>query len=255
MVPTKTLASKVPLPDKIIPPPEPLPTNPPVIPLFNQTQQVVMEYTQQQLETFETSDDTSNSPPSWGAHMAALKKARDEQMAAVKRAKEQKDAEEAAAAVIQKAQWQQRWWTNYLANYRYTLIALHDALEHDAHQDGDGVSQSEKFFQCLPDSLNPSIGDFKPAEIKFQKNTNMDFIVSITAPNISGLRQLSISCGCGYLETDGEWGDSYRCHLHVEGVDFDDDRTTNISNAHILINNSINDLISSEHYYLETTNK
>jgi len=130
-------------------------------------------------------------------------------------------AKQAAEANLQKQQDIQQLWDKYLPHYQRMLIVLHDLLTREATTKGDGISQSVDYFTSLPKTIDPKIGDFQIAKIGFQKDTNMDFVVTITAMNDANDRRFKITSSCGTLLMDLSYGDELFTHIHI-APDFDD---------------------------------
>ena len=101
----------------------------------------------------------------------------------------------------------QKWWDVYLPHYRHTLVVLHDVLASEALKTGDGIVQSADYFQSLPPTIDPKKGGFQIARIGFQKDTNMDFTVTVTGLNGGYLRYLEISCPGCVLQLSASWGE------------------------------------------------
>lgn len=159
-----------------------------------------------------------------------------------------------AAAEERSRKLAQGMWEAYLPHYQFSLSALNDELMREAAQQSDRISKSEGYFTSIPDKPYNRGEQFQVAEIKFQKNTNMDFTVSVSGPNPANYGQLTISCEAGYLKTDGERGDFFRCDLHV-APDFDDGGRTNYSNADKMIAAFVKELVAAQIDYLSRTNK
>ncbi len=231
--PPKQVSIAKPLPVKIIPRPEPPPEPPPTV----SNQQVAEVETQKQYENFNVV--TGSVIGDALSRFASIKAEKDAKIESDKR---QKNLEA------------QKWWTNNLSYYQRSLVVLHDVLTGESTKTGDGIAQSVGYFQCLPSTIDPEKGGIKAATIGFQKNTNVDFLITITAPNVSGHRTLNISCRGGFTELIPGWGKEFYSHLHVY-PDFDDDREVPIEKANDLIDESIKDLIASQFLFLSKTNK
>ena len=216
----KSISIPKPLPVKIIPRPEP-PPPPPIV----STQQLADVETQKQFENFNEGTGVTEDAASQIAKLKA------EKVAKIESENRQKNLE------IQK------WWDVYLPYYQHSLAVLHDVLTSESTKTGDGIDQSVGYFQCLPPAIDPKIGEIKAAEIRFQKNTNMDFLVTIAGLNASGHRQLKISCSGGLLEMYATWGDKFGRTLHVY-PDFEDYKDVPIDKANDLILESIKQLVA-----------
>jgi hypothetical protein len=140
-------------------------------------------------------------------------------------------------------------WSTDVPHFRHALICLRDSMLHIAEKDGDGISQSDGFLQCLPDNLDPDFGAFKPAEIRFQKNTNIDFMISVEAVNGDGNRGFIISCAAGFLQM-GEGGGRWHCTVGVPSASFKETVVTDADGADTNTTSSIKELISAERYFL-----
>lgn len=218
--PPKIIAKSLPV--KIIPNPQPIPptTNIPA-------QQLAGVETQKQFENFNEGTGVIEDAVSQIARLKA------EKAAATESENRKRNLE------IKK------WWDVYLPYYQHSLVVLHDVLASESAKAGDGIAQSVEYFQCLPPAIDPKIGEIKAAEIRFQKNTNMDFLVAITGLNTSGHRQLKISCRGGLLEMDGIWGYKFRRNLHVY-PDFEDYKDVPIDKANDLILEAIKQLVAAQ---------
>ncbi|MGA3284800.1 MAG: hypothetical protein ABSD57_10135 [Verrucomicrobiota bacterium] len=231
-----------PLPTKIIPRPEPPPTPP-----AYSTQQVAVIETQKQFETFNGDTETTNGSEMQVAQLIAHVKA--EKAAAQAEQAAKSEAEHRQRNLDAKKQWD-----IYLPYYQHSIAILHDILISKSAITGDGISQSVGYFQCLPSTIDCNIGSLKVAEIGFQKNTNMDFLLTITDLNGANHRKLIIACGGGHLELEPANGDRMWRKLHLE-PDFDDFIEYPITNANELISKSINLLVDGQIYYLSQTNR
>jgi hypothetical protein len=140
-------------------------------------------------------------------------------------------------------------WSNDVPHFRHALTCLRDSMLHLAEKDGDGISQSDGFLQCLPDKLDPNFGAFKPAEIRFQKNTNIDFIISVEAVNGDGNRGFIISCAAGFLQM-GEGSGNWHCTVNIPSASYDETVLTDANGADTNTTSSVKDLISAERYFL-----
>jgi hypothetical protein len=148
----------------------------------------------------------------------------------------------------------QKVWVVYLPYYKRSLIVLHDTLLRQATKESDGIEQSEGYFQCLPASIDVTNGEIKLAEIKFQKNTNMDFLIKLSGLATGSHRSLKISSGGCEIDMEAEWGDYYHRILRI-GSDFNDMKRVPIAEADDFIPSAINDLIDARKYSLVITNK
>ena len=183
--------------------------------------------TQKQFETF--SADTGGVE-NVASHIARLKA---EKAAKIEEENRQKDID------IKK------WWNIYLPYYQHSLVVLHDVLTSESAKAGDGIAQSVGYFQSLPPDIDPKTEEIKSANIGFQKDTNMNFLVVISGLNISQHRQLKIYCSSGYLEMEAAWGKTFWRNLHID-PDFDDFKEVPIDKADDLISESIKDLIGAQ---------
>jgi hypothetical protein len=236
-----------PLPTKTIPRPEPAP--PPMIVI---TQQLADAETQKQFETFNlnTGDVEDTNIPAIISEIAKLKA---EQVAKIAKLKAENDAKIGSEKRKRDLNIQ-HWWDVYLPHFKHSLTVLHDALADEARKTGDGITQSVDYFQCLPPTIDSKIGELKVAEIGLQKNTNMDFIVSITALTGSDVRYLRISCGGCFLESWLSWGEKFIRDIHID-PDFDNEKEVPIEKANELIDEEMKELIAARYYVLSNTNK
>jgi hypothetical protein len=230
-----------PLPDKIIPRPEPPP------PLIVSTQQIVGIETQKSFEIF--NPDTG----AIGDATSPISKLMAENFAKIAKLKADNDAIKEAEKRKRELNIQ-KWWDVYLPYYNRSLIVLHDVLAGEAAKTGDGIAQSAGYFQCLPPTIDPKIGELKVAEIGLQKNTNIDFIITITALTDSDVRRLRISCGGCFLESWPSWGDKFIRDIHID-PDFDNEKEVPIEKANELIGDEIKDLVAARYYISSNTNK
>jgi hypothetical protein len=227
-----------PLPDKIIPSsefaaptiPAPRPTNDftitPSLPVAS-----VNQFENFNPDTGDADDDISNKMAQIRAEAAAKKEAGHHQR-------------NLAAQQI---------WQDFLPYCQRSIVVLRDVLSRKASKVGDGIAQSSGYFQCLPPAMDCDTGAIQIAEIRFQKNTNMSFLITVDGLHMDNLRPLIISCNSGILYLEPH-GNTLRSFLHLN-PDIDMDKSDKMTNADNIISQAINDLVAGESAFLSNANK
>ena len=236
------------LPTKVVPRPEQPPSPPP--PASTQqlaTIETPTIATQMPVEVFNA--DTSFI----GTAMTKIDKIKADIEA--KKAKETADTEAQAKAEKEKLRLEiPRDWERGLNHYRRMLVVLHDTLLDEAKKNGDGIVQSEGYFQCIPSAIDPQIGEIKAATIGLQNNTNVSFSISISGLNYAGHRQVYVSCAAGNLEIYPGMGDDFYAILNADlGVPFDNKTTADKADG--LISDYLDSLIVAQYQFLSKTRK
>jgi hypothetical protein len=220
-----------PLPVKIIPKPEPPPQ------AVSAQQSAVVE-TQKQFEYFNANTGDAED----AAQRIAILRA--------------ETANKKEAELRQRNLEAQEWWAVCLPHYRRSLVVLHDILLSKAPS-GDGIAQSDGYFQCLPTNMDSTVPQINVAEIGFQKNSNMNFMIIVTAPNPGGYRRLRISCSGGDLEFG--WHDRLESFLHVSHIfpelDGEVINASPFNKTNEFIAESIEGIIAAQGFFLSKTNK
>lgn len=238
------IVSKKPLPTKVIPRPEAQPS-----PMIIPTQQVavtepIVTNTSKTFDQFDSTIADTNDTTYRIQQLREAKQQAKEQQIAEQNARAQRENQARLLDI-------KKWWDLYLPYYNHSLVVLHDALLHEAAKEGDGIAQSNDYFQSLPSSIAPSVGGFNVAEIRFQKSTNMDFIVSVTALNSANRRTLRIISAGGFIEMELGSGDKVHGNLHIEpDIDLPFEVATNQANTKMV--ESVNDLIGAEILFLQS---
>ena len=221
-----------PLPEKMIPRPEPPPPGAP-------TNKAVVSISSDEIETF------SSAPNGLGDYSNYMEK--------VKAGKAAQKAAQDLEAARTKQQAIQHLWDIYLPHYKRMLVTLHDILTSEAARKGDGISQSVDYFDSLPKTIDPKTADFQIAKIGFQKDTNMIFLVRITEMNSDCDRRFKITSDCGTLEMDLSYGSVLVSHIHT-APDFDDAQNVEIDKSDEFMKTAIGALISAQEAYGNKTN-
>jgi len=228
-----------PLPDKIIPRPEPPP------PMYTQQTAIVSppvtSETQAQFEYFNTHTGKVESIVKKFAKLKAEQEAQN----AAQAAKLQENIQKRNLEI-------QQIWKDDLRYYQRALTDLRDDLEKEIATNGDGIVQSEGYSRCLPSAIDPNIGEMNPATIGFQKNTNMLFKITLTALDNFGGRLLRISCPNGCLELHGFQGRLWG-GLHFDPVK--EDKDVPFSQADSLVDELVDGLVDAQKDFLSNTNK
>ncbi|HZM02700.1 MAG TPA: hypothetical protein VFC44_06725 [Candidatus Saccharimonadales bacterium] len=215
-----------PLPDKIIPGPEP-----PQEPLKSFPLAVIME----SRKPFETNvQDTGDAA-------SELEKTKAEKMAVA-----DKLVSDARAA-----------WGNNLPVYNYSVEELHTLLTREAIGRKDGIAKTVGYFQCLPPDVDPKIRLTNVAEIQFQAETNMDFKIAITADRADEPHGLAISCNCGSLiiatPHSGSGFSSFYIRVNIPG--FKDSDWKSPLDARDFIKHCLKILVAGQLDSVNSTNK
>jgi hypothetical protein len=234
---SKEPASSKPLPTKVIPRPEPPPQPPPVV----TNQQVESTETQKPLEYFNAGTETNASGVAKFESAAAT----------IARLKSEKEAKAKADALKINLEIQNNWDCER-TNYQHALVVLHDALNKEL-TNGDGIVQSQDYFQCLPKTIDPKTGVMKVAQIGLQKNTNLEFLVTVTELR-GAYNRLIIISGNGCSLEFNQWNSQFSKRLNVNKLDLVDDKIVSMDAANGLIFDSISDLIDAQKWSLAVTN-
>ena len=232
--PKQSIAAK-PLPEKTIPEPK--------VPIGAPTQQIVTVEAQKQFET-----NTLN-----------VKNDSDIE-SVVDQAKLQKQADIAANEQRDNLSVQEMW-DNNLPFFRHSLEYLYDILNLEAAKRGDGIEKKSGYFNCLPQKINFKMDETEVSEIRFQKETNLDFKVSITKGGQNPLQPngMKIVYACGYLEFEPFWvisGSHFHIIIQIPG--YNDDKTTeNMTNdqRRELVEMRVKILVGAQIRYLSSTNR
>lgn len=108
-------------------------------------------------------------------------------------------------------------WSNSVPNYKQEMVSLNDYLAKLVRGQNDGISRSEDYFDALPQTIDPNGRETIIAEIKFQKNTNLDFKIFLDDGQNEVRRPLKITCSGGYLYSIPEMsGNSFDMTVYDE---------------------------------------
>jgi hypothetical protein len=142
------------------------------------------------------------------------------------------------------------WWLKAIPDYNYALESLNNILVKNLPA-GDGMGLSPGYFTCLPTNLAEDIAGEKFAEIKYQKNTNIDFIISIQGKPTEE-RLLLISGSHGSLELHPVTSrNTFSRAIHFPDVDYMNE--TNVD-FHKYIDGGLIQLIRYQNAYSNDTN-
>jgi hypothetical protein len=147
---------------------------------------------------------------------------------------------------------QQTTWTNSYPYFHEALIILHDQL-HELSKidyDGapDGITQPENYYD-LPKSIDQKNGAFPLTHIGFQRNTNINFAVTISGWEWMDKRKLIITCPNGTLALSINWAGYLNGFLDINNPAFPYHKCVPIKDAHALISYEINALIRAQWDY------
>jgi uncharacterized membrane protein YjfL (UPF0719 family) len=120
-------------------------------------------------------------------------------------------------------------WEHNYQLFNHAIESLHNILNNESGNHGDGIAKTEGYFQCLPKNILFGMPETNIAEIRFQWNTNIDFQVATThsvnvGPTIipTGLK---ISCSSSWIELRPFWPMS---GLHIKRIihtpDYDEEK-------------------------------
>jgi hypothetical protein len=138
-------------------------------------------------------------------------------------------------------------WTNSFPAFKYVVKTLRDILSSLAIKRNDGLVITSNYNECLPSTINPLFGGGKVAEIRFYKQTNMDFTITITT------NQLRIDCSCGYITFSTANNNNVYFYLKIP-----DDTSMNMgmleNGDHTAIDKKLRLLIGAQFYSVLPTN-
>ena len=234
-IPIAKIEPQKPLPTKVIPRPEPLPPAPVA---QTQPQQVEVVQTQKQYDIFNA--NTGGEADAESEFIRLKAKLESENKA--------KAASEAASEV----EALNNYWTKAVPYYNRAIVSLRDILLTEAARRGDGIAQSDGYFQCLPPILNSDISGRKLAEIRFQKNTNVDFFIEIKG-DLSAQRPLRVSCSGGLLEIHPNPSmDRMARYINMQGVE--QTEAVPIEEADGAVKDGLTMLIGLQEHIMNSTN-
>ena len=188
-----------------------------------------------------TTEFENDSPPDGIDDTAAI-------FAKVK-AESQKQTLEAQATAQAAAQ---KEWEKVLPDYTYTLQSLYDVLRDVAAKRGDGISKTDGYYRCLPSLISWNTPDTKLAEIRFQKQTNIDFSISLMDEN--GTKSLKIDATSGTLRVF-RWDPENGIIVSIPSINFSENKKFSNGNGHDGIRDGIKIFISAQLASQTSTNK
>jgi hypothetical protein len=155
-------------------------------------------------------------------------------------------------------------WDKNLPLFRHSLESLHDILNQEAIDRGDRIEITSGYIACLPQKIDFKMEETKVAEIRLEKETNVDFAVSITRGQmIAGTtiqpNGIKITSGCGFLEFQPFWvmtGPGFHTIIQIPG--YNGDKTTenmNIDQIRELVRKRVKILVAAQIDSLSATNK
>jgi hypothetical protein len=166
---------------------------------------------------------------------------------AVAQMKADKDAQRAQADWQQNLQ-EQITWTNSYPYFHKALVELHDQLHELSQVDFDGIVQPENYFD-LPKSVDQSVGDFPLTHISLSKNTNVEFVVTISAWGWENKRQMIIACPAGQLAFSVNWARDFNGFLDIKSPPFHYPKCVHSKDADALMHYEINTLLKAQWAY------
>ena len=164
------------------------------------------------------------------------------------------DDAEKQKSILQEQTQEQGWWDVALPSYNHALKSLQIQLTKMAADHGDGISCSPAYFDCLPKITDTKIGGLDVARIRFQKETNMNFLISISPKNPANRRNLNLTASGGLLEirTDPS---SCGARISFPSLQYEKDKVVEINKANELIEGKLLFFINAQAAYLSQTNK
>jgi hypothetical protein len=164
------------------------------------------------------------------------------------------DEAEKQNAILQEQTQEQAWWDAALPSYNHALKSLDIQLAKMAANKGDGISESPDYFNCLPKITDFKMNALDVAKIRFQKETNMNFLITISPKNLASRRNLNITASGAFLEirTDPQ---NCGAHVIIPSLHYDKDKVVGINQANEFFDERLNFFINAQAFYLSQTNK
>lgn len=143
-----------------------------------------------------------------------------------------------------------QWWAKAKRYYDQEVLYLYSALKDKSKDHKDSIETTPGYFECLPQNPLPQYVETPLAEIRFKKETNICFAISIK-DDTSEQRPLRTSCECGRLEIHPTPGFKNIDAL-LKVPDLEDTYHLEIDENHNFTNDVLSALIESQIEFVKT---